>query len=83
MNDLQGVMAEAGFHLTETGGGCTAYIRVDGIGYTLITRAEDAEAPESLEDACTVGRETAEGEYELVGHADDVRVALALARRER
>lgn len=56
-------MASYGFHLAETGGGCTAYARleVDG-GYTLITKIDDVEAPTRLSQRCAVGYYSEAGE---------------------
>lgn len=62
MNELEQLMAEYGFYLTETGGGCTAFIRVEGCGaFEAITRHRDVEAPTSYFEPCELGRYTADG----------------------
>lgn len=72
-------MNAAGFYLGETGGGCTAYSRQEPDSTVfLITRADDVDAPESLEDPCTVGKIDPDGEWSLVGNSADVRAALVL-----
>lgn len=49
-------LARHGFVHDQTGGGCTAYRRDIGDGaYELITAHEDASAPESESELCTVG----------------------------
>ena len=60
-------MAAAGFRLTNTGGGCTAYEKVlsdninpangerMGQSYLLITNADDPSHPEEMTDLVTVG----------------------------
>lgn len=56
MLNLEQQMAEYGFYLTDTGGGCTAYIHVQADGkYVVITRAGDADAPADWRQQCDIG----------------------------
>jgi hypothetical protein len=82
MSELTDLMDASQFYLSETGGGCTAYAREfpDG-SVVLITRADDADAPSDVSEACTVGKNDPSGNWTLLGHADDVKVALSIAGR--
>ena len=58
--DLQSEMQSKGYHLTDTGGNCTAYANEDES--ILITKQTDPEAPEALTDPVTIGYYTPEFE---------------------
>jgi hypothetical protein len=53
MDNLEARLRAIGFHLVETGGGCTAYQNWDGS--ILITKYGDPSAPEMEREIVTVG----------------------------
>ena len=56
MSTVSELLERNGWGLEETGGGCTAYTKIDGSRYWMLTRQGDAVAPESMGDPVTVGR---------------------------
>lgn len=51
MTDIEQTMNDHGFELQETGGGCTAYVSTWMNGFeSIITKADDPVAPESLNE---------------------------------
>lgn len=63
MSKLRTLMNAHGFYLTGTGGGCTAYSRMDEDGTSwLITKENDVDAPTRLGQRVTIGRYPGGGE---------------------
>ncbi len=73
--DVLAQMEAYGFHLTDTGGGCTAFERVTDTITELITVRDDAQAPDSMDDDVTIGLyDIMTGDSGPVSGADDVLV---------
>lgn len=63
MSKLRTLMNAHGFYLTGTGGGCTAYSRMDEDGtFWLITKENDVDAPTRVTQRVTLGRYPEDGE---------------------
>lgn len=65
MTALQERLTALGFVLTDTGGGCTAYVREDGEITEYITRPSDPVAPELDTDSAALTTSDGHGDPQL------------------
>lgn len=85
ITDLQQIdeaMEGSGFEISDTGGGCLAYILADEKAEILITRPDDPSTPVSLLSTCILSVHTESGEL-LALHFESVHKLLDAIRKAK